>query len=148
MRTESPVVVDGKTVAIGAVAKIIKTDSKGIAQTAADVLPYGTYEIAEKDPSTGYLLNNEWKQMFEIRNYSSYLRKMALDGYCIQLDIPEIKKMISLLGRCSNNLNQYARKANQTGSIYWADIQNLKERLNEIYDMAEKILVRLNALQG
>ena len=83
-----------------------------------------------------------------IRNYSSYLRKMALDGYCIQLDIPEIKKMISLLGRCSNNLNQYARKANQTGSIYWADIQNLKERLNEIYDMAEKILVRLNALQG
>lgn len=96
MRTESPVVVDGKTVAIGAVAKTIKTDSKGIAQTAADVLPYGTYEIAEKDPSTGYLLNNEWKQTFQIRNYSSYLRKMALDGYCIQLDIPEIKKMISL----------------------------------------------------
>ncbi len=59
-----------------------------------------------------------------------------------------IKKMISLLGRCSNNLNQYARKANQTGSIYWADIQDLKERLNEIYDMAEKILIRLNALQG
>ena len=83
-----------------------------------------------------------------IRNYSSYLRKMALGGYCIQLDIPEIKKMISLLGRCSNNLNQYARKANQTCSIYWADIQDLKERLNEIYDMAEKILIRLNALQG
>ena len=82
-----------------------------------------------------------------IRNYSSYLRKMALDGYCIQLDIPEIKKMIALLGRCSNNLNQYARKANQTGNIYWTDIQDLKERLSEIYDLTEKILIRLNALQ-
>ena len=87
-------------------------------------------------------------QKLGLRNREAYLRKMALDGYCIQLDIPEIKKMISLLGRCSNNLNQYARKANQTCSIYWADIQDLKERLNEIYDMAEKILIRLNALQG
>ncbi len=140
--------MDGKLYSAGQVVKTIQTDNKGIAQTSADTLPYGTYEIAEKDPSTGYLLNNEWKQTFQIRNYSSYLRKMALDGYCIQLDIPEIKKMISLLGRCSINLNQYARKANQTCSIYWADIQDLKERLNEIYDMAEKILTRLNALQG
>ena len=51
------------------------------------------------------------------------------------------------LSRCSNNLNQYARKANQTGNIFWADIQDLKERLNEIYDLTEKILIRLNALQ-
>ena len=82
-----------------------------------------------------------------LRNREAYLRKMALDGYCIQLDIPEIKKMTSLLGRCSNNLNQYARKANQTGSIYREDIMDLRIRLNQIYDMAEKILVRLNTLQ-
>ncbi len=82
-----------------------------------------------------------------IRNYSAYFRKMVLDGYCIWLDIPEIKKMTSLLGRCSNNLNQYARKANQTGSIYREDIFDLKKRLDQIYDMAEKILTRLNALQ-
>ena len=82
-----------------------------------------------------------------IQNYATYLRKMALDGYCIQLDIPELKKLTSLLGRCSNNLNQYARKANQTGSIYEEDILDLKKRLNEIYDLTEKILIRLNALQ-
>ena len=87
-------------------------------------------------------------QKLGLRNREAYLRKMALDGYCILLDIPQIEKMLSLLGRCSNNLNQYARKANQYGGIYWAEIQDLKERLNEIYDMAGKILIRLNSLQG
>ena len=86
-------------------------------------------------------------QRLGLRNREAYLRKMALDGYCIQLDIPEIKKMLSLLGRCSNNLNQYARKANQTGSIFRADIRNLQMQLSDLYDMTEKILIRLNALQ-
>ena len=87
-------------------------------------------------------------QRLGLRNREAYLRKMALDGYCIQLDIPEIKKMLSLLGRCSNNLNQYARKANQTGSIFRADIRDLQMQLSDLYDMTEKILIRLNALQG
>ena len=82
-----------------------------------------------------------------IKNHAAYLRKMALDGYCIQLDIPEIRKMTSLLSRCSNNLNQYAKRANETGSIYEEDILDLKERLDQIYGQAEKILDRLNALQ-
>ena len=83
----------------------------------------------------------------DLRNREAYLRKMALDGYCVQIDIPEIRKMTSLLSRCSNNLNQYARKANQTGSIYQEDIQDLKIRLSQIYSVVEKILIRLNALQ-
>lgn len=82
-----------------------------------------------------------------IRNHAAYLRKMALDGYCIQLDLPEIREMTSLLRRCSNNLNQYAKKANETGSIYQEDIRDLKARLDKIYAQTEKILERLNALQ-
>lgn len=82
-----------------------------------------------------------------IRNHAAYLRKMALNGYCIQLDLPEIRKMTSLLGRCSSNLNQYAKKANETGSIYEEDIRDLQERLEKIYAQTEKILIRLNALQ-
>lgn len=81
-----------------------------------------------------------------IRNHAAYLRKMALDGYCIQLDLPEIREMTSLLRRCSNNLNQYAKKANETGSIYQEDIRDLKARLDKIYAQTEKILERLNAL--
>ena len=83
-----------------------------------------------------------------IRNHAAYLRKMVLDGYCIQLDLPEIKEMTSLLRRCSNNLNRYAKKANETGSIYKEDIRDLRKRLDQIYDKTEKILERLNALQG
>ena len=82
-----------------------------------------------------------------IRNHAAYLRKMALNGYCIQLDLPEIRKMTSLLSRCSSNLNQYAKKANETGSIYEEDIRDLQIRLEKIYAQTEKILMQLNALQ-
>lgn len=82
-----------------------------------------------------------------IRNHAAYLRKMALNGYCIQLDLPEIRKMTSLLSRCSSNLNQYAKKANETGSIYEEDIRDLQNRLEKIYAQSEKILMQLNALQ-
>ena len=78
-----------------------------------------------------------------IRNHAAYLRKMALDGYCIQLDIPEIKEMTALLGRCSGNLNQYAKRANETGSIYAEDIQDLKQRQLEIWEATKEILARL-----
>lgn len=53
-----------------------------------------------------------------VRSMGAYLRKMALDGYCINLDLQDVKEMVSLLRRCSNNLNQYAKRANETGSIY------------------------------
>lgn len=81
-----------------------------------------------------------------IQNRAAYLRKMALDGYCVRLDLQEIKEMIVLLRRCSNNLNQYARNANETGRIYEADIQDLKERLDAIWQCARSILVKLSAI--
>ena len=81
-----------------------------------------------------------------IRNHAAYLRKMALNGYCIQLDLPEIRKMTSLLGRCSSNLNQYAKKANETGSIYAEDIRDLQTRLDEIWEGAKEIMARLAAI--
>lgn len=56
-----------------------------------------------------------------ITNLSAYLRKMAVDGYIIHLDMGDIQEMIRLLRICSNNLNQYTRRANETGNIYAAD---------------------------
>ena len=67
-----------------------------------------------------------------IINRSAYVRKMALDGYCINLDLSDMKEMVSLLRRCSNNLNQYAKRANESGSIYAEDIQDLQARQSEI----------------
>ena len=75
-----------------------------------------------------------------IKSLCAYLRKMALDGYCVKLDLQDVKELVSLLRRCSNNLNQYA---NETGSIYAADIEDLRVRLDEIWDGVKEILKRL-----
>ena len=82
-----------------------------------------------------------------IRSMGAYLRKMALDGYCINLDLQDVKELVSLLRRCSNNLNQYAKRANETGNIYESDIRVLQERLEEIWTDMKEVLVRLSSIQ-
>lgn len=82
-----------------------------------------------------------------IINRSAYVRKMALDGYCINLDLSAMKEMVSLLRRCSNNLNQYAKRANESGSIYAEDIQDLQVRQSEIWEIAKEMLARLATIQ-
>ena len=81
-----------------------------------------------------------------IHSKGAYLRKMALDGYCIRLDLKDLKEFISLLRKCSNNLNQYAKKANETGSIYEADIRDLQERFAELWEMAREMMTRLSSI--
>ena len=71
---------------------------------------------------------------------------MALDGYCVKLDLKDVKEMVSLLRRCSNNLNQYAKRANETGNIYKEDIQDLQIHLEEIWQTSKEILARLSTI--
>ena len=75
-----------------------------------------------------------------ITNLSAYLRKMAVDGYIIHLDMSDIQELIRLLRICSNNLNQYARRANETGSVYAADVEDLRARLDNLWDGMDKLL--------
>ena len=75
-----------------------------------------------------------------ITNLSAYLRKMAVDGYIIHLDMSDIQEMRRLLRICSNNLNQYARRANETGSVYAADVEDLRARLDNLWDGMDKLL--------
>ena len=82
-----------------------------------------------------------------IHNMSAYIRKMALDGYCVRLDLEDVKELVFLLRQCSNNLNQYAKKANQTGSVYEADVQDLQERFNEFWSIGKELLARLSTIQ-
>lgn len=81
-----------------------------------------------------------------VRSLGAYLRKMALDGYCINLDLRDVKEFVSLLRRCSNNLNQYAKRANETDSIYQDDIKDVQERLDEVWDAAKEMLVHLSSI--
>ena len=75
-----------------------------------------------------------------ITNLSAYLRKMAVDGYIIHLDMGDIQEMVRLLRICSNNLNQYAKRANETGSVYAADVEYLRTRLDGLWDGMDKLL--------
>jgi len=90
---------------------------------------------------------NQKREEIGIRNMGAFLRKMAMDGYCVNLDLTDVSQVSSLLRRCSNNLNQYAKKANETGSIYAADIQDLQVRLDEIRELQRQILKRLAAIR-
>ena len=66
-KSEKSITIGGKEIAKDAAAMVIKTNAEGIAETAADALPYGTYLVKETKPSTGYLLNTEWSKTFQIR---------------------------------------------------------------------------------
>lgn len=81
-----------------------------------------------------------------IQGMAPYVRKMALDGICVKLDLKDVRELISLLRRCSNNLNQYAKRANETGSIYAADIADLQKRMDEIWELSRQSLARLASI--
>jgi len=81
------------------------------------------------------------------KNMSAYLRKMAIDGYVVRLDLSDIAELVSLLRRSSNNLNQYAKRAHETGSIYETDIEDVRQNFERLWDMANQILTRLSTIE-
>ncbi len=80
-------------------------------------------------------------------NTNAYLRKMAIDGMIIRLDLPELKELVSLLRRCSNNINQLAKRVNETGRFYQADLEGLHEQMDGLWEEAKKILIALTAIE-
>ncbi|MDD4509424.1 MAG: plasmid mobilization relaxosome protein MobC [Oscillospiraceae bacterium] len=79
-------------------------------------------------------------------NMAAYLRKAAIDSYILKLELPELKELVSLLRYSGNNLNQLARRANETGRIYDADIEDVKQNQERLWDAAVKILDSLAKL--
>ena len=92
--------------------------------------------------------NRIYEKMYGIgiRSLSAYIRKMALDGYCLNLDLPQLRRMSYLLQNCSNNLNQVAKRANECGKVYAADMEDLRQRLDELIEIGRQILSRLAEL--
>lgn len=84
--------------------------------------------------------------IFGTTNMGAYLRKMAIDGYIIRLDLPELKEILHLLGPTANNVNQMARKLNAGGQLYREDLEDIQHRLDQIYDSMRKILYELAKL--
>jgi hypothetical protein len=79
-------------------------------------------------------------------NLGVYLRKMAVDGYIVKLDLPELSEMISLLRRTSNNINQVARRAHETGNIYNTDLKDILQKQKELWDGVNEILSCLSEI--
>ena len=81
-----------------------------------------------------------------IRNMSAYMRKMAIDGFVVNLDLSDVKELVRLLRYCSNNINQYAKKANESGEVFKSDIDDIKRRQDRLWNMANEIMERLAAI--
>lgn len=76
-------------------------------------------------------------------NIGAYIRKMSIDGYIINADMTEIKKFNSELQSIGKNINQIAKRVNETSNIYREDVVELQERLKTIWQLQRRILSKL-----
>lgn len=67
-----------------------------------------------------------------IRNKRAYLRKMALDGYIVHVDMGSMMELIRLLRSVAGNTNQIARRCNETGNLYAEDVEDLRRGCAEV----------------
>ena len=92
------------------------------------------------------LIDKGMKQM-NVTNRSAFIRKMAINGYIINLDIPELKEIQRLLSITSNNVNQIARRVNQGSTPYGADLADLTAKLEEVRLQFGEVLQGLARIQ-
>ena len=78
-----------------------------------------------------------------ISNRGAYIRKMILDGYVVRIDFSDVREMVRLLRIASNNLNQVAKRSNETRSIYADDIADLQDNYEKLWQSAEGIMAKL-----
>ena len=114
---------------------------------------YGKLEDANRTINLQFRVTEDELQQIEKRqaevgilNRSSYLRKMALNGICISMETQYLREASSLLWRISNNMNQYAKKANATGSIYLEDINSMKAKYDELIQVYGNVLQQFNEI--
>ena len=88
-------------------------------------------------------LIDEKMKLLPTSQIGAYIRKMAIDGYVIYTDTSNIKEMNKHLQAIGRNINQIAKRVNQTNSIYKEDISELTERLEEIWQLQRTILSTL-----
>ena len=81
------------------------------------------------------------------KNLEAFLRKMALDGMIVRLDMPELKQMISLLGYMGNNVNQIAKRLNEIGKYYDTDIEDIVKNQRQLISLANEILGKLSRMK-
>ena len=84
----------------------------------------------------------EKMKLVPTRNMAAYLRKIAIDGYIIQIDHADIKAMTAEIQKIGVNVNQIARRVNATGNAYQEDIEEIKGVLAEIWRLQRLSLLK------
>jgi hypothetical protein len=76
-------------------------------------------------------------------NLRAYMVKQAIDGRVIHVQLDSVNEMIRLLSNATNNINQIAKRVNQSGNFHAADLDDLRARYEELWTQAKEILRRL-----
>ena len=85
-------------------------------------------------------------QQLGTTNMGAYLRKMAIDGFILKLDMAEMKEMLSLMRRISSNINQIAKRANETGRVYDVDLEEIQNHQEQLWSAMREVLQNFSAL--
>ena len=105
--------------------------------------------VRKRNIQIKFYVTEEEKQLIDeklsqlpAKRMGAYLRKMAIDGYIINLDTADIKAFTGELAAIARNINQIAKRVNAGDSLYQADIQEIRERLDEIWQLQRRILLK------
>jgi len=82
-----------------------------------------------------------------IKNMRVYMLKMAIDGRVIHVEFDSVKEMVRLLSHATNNINQIAKRTNETGSIYSADINELRGQYDEMWAQTKLVLCKFAEME-
>ena len=80
-------------------------------------------------------------------NREAYLRKIAIDGMIVKLEVQELKEIVSLLRRTSNNVNQIARRLNETGRIYEVDIADVQKQQELLWNTLNRLMTQISGIR-
>jgi len=98
-----------------------------------------TFRVTEKERE----LIRKAQARTRIKNTRAYLLKMAVDGRVIEIELDSVREMNRLLSNATNNINQIAKRVNETGNVNLADIKRIQARQEEIWMQQKEILRRL-----
>ena len=109
--------------------------------------------IRSRNVNLAFRVSEEERELIErkmkqagMKNMRAYVVKQAIDGRIIHVELDSVREMIRLLSNATNNLNQIARRVNETGNFYAADIEDITSKYENLWGQTKEILRRLTAL--
>lgn len=95
--------------------------------------------VTEEEES---LINKKMSQI-GTNNFSAYARKMLIDGYVIRKDFETIKELTSELSAIGRNINQIAKRTNETRNFYEQDMADIQRNYEDVKALINERLVKI-----